>query len=109
MSKSLLLLFFRKEDLSFFCPIGAASLAICAFLAACAADPPKPCAMAHATSLPLQIGSGHFFTDVILNGEPVRMIVDTGANVTVVSQVIGRPCTRCSLVYPKLLPVTPLF
>ena len=62
-------------------------LAACVAVAGCAADGPKRCTAARVASLPLQAGSGHVFTDVMLNGQNVRMIVDTGANITVVSRV----------------------
>jgi predicted aspartyl protease len=61
----------------------------CAALAGCAAESPAHCTIAPAASLPLQAGSGHVFTTVVLNGQPVRMIVDTGAQVTVVSRQVA--------------------
>ena len=57
-----------------------------ALLAACTANPPTHCTVVPAASLPLQAASGHVYTDVMLNGQPVQMIVDTGANITVVSR-----------------------
>jgi predicted aspartyl protease len=44
------------------------------------------CTLSRAADLPLYNGASHIYTNVVLNGVPVRMLVDTGATVTVVSR-----------------------
>jgi len=55
-------------------------------LASCSGGGASRCIVAPAASLPLVVDAGHIDTDVILNGQTVRMVVDTGASMTAVSR-----------------------
>ncbi len=57
-----------------------------AALAGCTAAPTAPCALGLATELPIHIAGGHLYTIVKLNGIDLRIIIDTGAEVTAVSR-----------------------
>ena len=60
-------------------------LATCLLVQGCAEKSTR-CALARGADLPLYDDGRHIYTTVVLNGVPVRMLVDTGATVTVVSR-----------------------
>ncbi len=75
----------RRAGSAFF-QKGTASFLFLLFLAACQTSAPDQCKMAHATDLPLIYRGAHVLTPAVLNGAPTTMMLDTGAQFTVVTK-----------------------
>ena len=72
-------------------------LAVVSALSACA--PSNTCKMVRATDLPLDIDHHHLVTGVEINGQPARMMLDTGSDTTVLTR---RSVVRLGLPEPML-------
>jgi predicted aspartyl protease len=53
-------------------------------LAACQSAP-ETCQLAKVSSMPIHVGGGHIMIDAAINGHPVNLVVDTGADFTGIS------------------------